>query len=321
MWFQNIFKDKPKQANPDLNGVVPNGEGVGIISPAALRQMNRLQLGASRYLHGSMIGNRPSTRRRPSADFQEHRAYAPGDDIRFVDWKASARQEHIYIRQGMQPKEVTVYLLLDCSASMAWGTPPKSQALRAIAAALAYLTLSGGDRLVISTITGQGTRFIGPLTGKGQFPWFLKQMQALQYGGSYPLRQAASELTQKMYSKGGLVFLLSDLLDTGEISGCFSLFPSPTWDVNVVQLLHRQELEPHLSGDYEMEDIETGDRHNYDITQETLTVYQQRLTEWRRTIELSCVENNIFYTLIPTDWELDNDILPHLRKMNILRPA
>jgi hypothetical protein len=69
------------------------------LSGQALRQLNRLQLNTGPWLPGNTLGSRPSQRRRPAMDFREHRAYAPGDDVRFVDWRASARQEHVFTRR------------------------------------------------------------------------------------------------------------------------------------------------------------------------------------------------------------------------------
>ena len=123
MWFHNIFR----RSDIDGQSELPESETI-TLAPQALCQLNRVRLTASRFLKGTTAGARPSFRRRPSYEFREHRMYVFGDDVRFVDWKASARQEHIFIKQGEHPKEATVFLLLDCSASMSWGQPPKSMA-------------------------------------------------------------------------------------------------------------------------------------------------------------------------------------------------
>ena len=117
------------------------------LTPQTFRQLNRLQLNAGRYLPGHAVGMRPSLRRRPSSEFKEHRMYVTGDDVRFVDWKASSRSEHVFVKLGEQPKEATVYILLDCSQSMDWGDPPKVGTALALAAAIGYMALSQGRSL------------------------------------------------------------------------------------------------------------------------------------------------------------------------------
>ena len=75
----------------------------------------------STFAIGQAVGQRTSWRRLPSSDFREHRLYMPGDDLRHVDWNASARSEHIFVKLGERPREVTIHVLLDNSASMDFG--------------------------------------------------------------------------------------------------------------------------------------------------------------------------------------------------------
>jgi uncharacterized protein (DUF58 family) len=322
MWYQNIFKNRRPQPTANHEGAIdePSREPF-ILSAMAIKQLNRLQLNASRYLYGYSIGNRPSNRRKPSAEFHEHRAYAPGDDTRMVDWKASARQEHIFIKQGQQPKEITVYLILDCSRSMAWGKPPKSDKLLQIAIALGYLALSGGDRLVIVSLTDKGTKVFGPISGKGQFLSLLRQLREIKFTGKCQSLPAAEEINRRAISKGGLVFVLSDLLELDDLQQTLEILPPPTWEVSVIQILHRMELEPIWRGDFEMADCETNSKHNYDISPEAVEKYKRHLAEWLSDLEILCVDQNAFYCMIPGDWALETNILASLRKNNILKPA
>ncbi|MBN2501013.1 MAG: DUF58 domain-containing protein, partial [Anaerolineales bacterium] len=138
MSWKNIFR--PAKRAPRPRPGVGTARQVDVqLSAQAIRQLERLRLRTTRDLQGEAIGERRSSRRRPDVDFREHRAYVPGDDLRFVDWRASARSETFFVKQGEQTKEAAVFLLLDCSASMAWGEPPKNQTALALAAALGYL--------------------------------------------------------------------------------------------------------------------------------------------------------------------------------------
>jgi uncharacterized protein (DUF58 family) len=139
-----------------------------VLSAHAIRQLNRLQINTNRHIVGHGVGQRSSSRRKPSWDFLSHRMYVPGDDIRFVDWKASGRTEHIYIKQGEQQKEATVYILFDCSASMNWGEPSKSNLALSLLTALSYVTLNNGDRLMILPFFENISQPFGPVRGKGQ---------------------------------------------------------------------------------------------------------------------------------------------------------
>jgi uncharacterized protein (DUF58 family) len=128
---------------------------------AFLRTLDRLALQTQRRLRGDNIGQRASYRRLPASDFREHRVYQPGDDLRHVDWNASARAEHVFIKMGEQTKEASLHLLLDSSASMQWGQPSKLWAGRRLAAALGFIALNYGDRLTVSDAASSAAPF-GP---------------------------------------------------------------------------------------------------------------------------------------------------------------
>lgn len=303
----------------------PASPGEHLLSGDALRILNRLKLNTGPYLPGISVGHRPSSQRHPSVDFRDHRMYAPGDDVRFVDWKASARQEHVYIRQGEQQKEARIYLLIDLSASMRWGEPPKSNAALALAAALGYLALGSGDRLVVEPVFDRslnraGPKPLGPISGKGQFAGLLNYLRSLPFRGQVDMGPTLASLRKRGSSGGGLVLVLSDLLGVGDLSASLEALPRPKWRVVILHQLHPAELDPTLQGDLELQDIENGQKKKYTITPKALETYRQRLEGWRAGIQEVCTEKKAVYTLLPTGWSLENETLPHLRSMNIVQP-
>jgi len=96
--------------------------------------------------------------------------------------------------------------------------------------------------------------------------------------------------------------------------------PAPSWDVAVLHLLHPMEIQPKLRGDFEMRDIETGRTRNYDITPKALETYHEHLEGWRMGLETACVESKAFYTLISTGWAVEREVIPHLRRINLVKP-
>ena len=314
--MRNIFNAVNKPS-PDAS----RSAGAGLALPSgALRQLDHLQLNAGRFLAGSREGLRPSLRRRPSADFLEHRSYAPGDDVRFVDWKASARSEHIYIKQGEQPKEATVAVFIDCSASMGWGSPPKSGATLLLAMALSYLALAHGDRLVLAPYGQTAARSLGPLSGKGQVPGVLTYLRALPFGGQASLGGAALKFLHEQNLTSGLVLVLSDFLAEDGLEQILDHFPAPLWQVALLQILHPDELAPHALGSVEVQDAETHQSANYDITPRAARDYQQNLSAWQAALDMTCVRHYAQFTTIPTNWTLETDVLSHLQRINLVKP-
>ncbi|NIV10676.1 MAG: DUF58 domain-containing protein [Aliifodinibius sp.] len=317
MWFRRIFRLGNFLTKSELRSEDQNDQLVPRLAPEALRQLNRLQIRGSKALRGDGFGIRSSNRGKPAMEFREHRMYVPGDDIRFVDWKASARNEKIFVRQGEMPKDVLVYLLLDCSASMLWGHRSKRETQLALASALGYTALKDGDRLYVSPYGDMANIEFGPVIGKGYLSSYIRYLNQLNYGGQSNLENAVRTIKQK-FSRGGVVFIMSDLLEKGDLSAILSHLPAPKWWVNVLHLLHPGELNPEIRGFYELEDRETGQLRNYDLTKEAMNKYRERVKSWRSQLELHAVDHHAFYFLIKTDWSLSREVIPYLREHQVL---
>ena len=317
MWFRTIFRRKTPAPAPVAN---PSELKELSLSPRVFAQLDRLQIRSTRYLKGGGAGRRSSTRRRPAANFREHRKYVSGDDVRFVDWRASARSEQIFLKQGEQAQDTDVHLVLGTSASMAWGNPPKNHALLRLTAALGYLALSSDDRLHVVPIVKPGTAGQEQVfKSKGQFPGLWNYLRRLEFSGKADLQATLQYLAGK--NRGGLVLILSDFLDIPEPGPALTLLPRPAWEVSVIQVLHPAELAPAISGDFQMQDSETGAVENYDITPQALENYRLKLDEWRGALEMACVESKAIYTLVSTGSSLETEILAQLHRSRILEPA
>ena len=322
MWYRRIFRLSKRvvQAVPKL--FIQPGKVAGQghrLSPESLRQLDRLQIRGSRALRGDRTGVRVSNRRKPSTEFIEHRMYVPGDDIRFVDWQATARHEQIFVRQGQMPKDVIVYLLLDTSGSMLWGKQPKRETQLALASALGVAALQNGDRLYVQAYGANPNPDFGPASGKGHLTGLTRYLNQLTYGGESNLEAAIQSLTQKV-TRGGVVFILSDLLERGDLGQVLSSVPAPKWWVNVLHLLHPAEISPEIRGSWVLEDSETGRQMNYDLSHEAIRRYRRRVADWRTQLEMTAVSHHAFYLMLNTDAALDKEILPVLRERQVLLP-
>lgn len=306
MWLKNTLR-------PDTE---PQSDRTAYLTAKAVRQLERLQLNASKFLAGDGIGNRPSFRRKLAPDFREHRAYVPGDDLRFVDWRASARHDQVFVKQGEQQKEIAVTIALDTSASVAWGDPAKRLGQLSLAAALGYLTLAHGDRLRILPLD-KNNPILGPISGKGQIAGVVSYLQSLKYGGEVNIVRRMRAISKRV-ATGGILFVLSDLLGVADLGLALEPFSFPVWQVNVLHLLDGKEIAPKMRGQLELVDAESGAAGNYDISDKAVREYQEKLESWRAGLDMACVENKAFYTLLQTDWDLETEMLAHLRKTRVV---
>ena len=325
MLFRNIFRGKPRTNQSPLKR--PDQGASAGLSTQTLRQLDRLRLNTGPFMPGPPVGARMSQMRKPAADFRDHRQYTPGDDVRYVDWKASARQEHVFVKQGETQKAAMVYILIDCSASMRWGNPPKSEAALALANALAYMALAHNDRLVLVPVTGtpaadgkitQSMRLMGPFWGKGQAPMLKRYFENLRFQGQIDLTQAMVGLSQRKLSQGGLVLVITDMFGSGGLPTALARLQAPAWKVVFCHMLHPNEINPDLNGFFEMQDIETQQKKRYQITPKVLEQYRQRLQAWQDELTQMCQKSKAVYSLFPTNGSLENEMIAQLQRIRVV---
>lgn len=315
MWLKNIFRpNKSKQeARP---GVGRARHAVVTLSPKAMRILERLQLSGARQLSGLGVGERSSMRRKPASDFASHRVYVPGDDFRYIDWRASGRHENVFIKQGEQKQQVGVHLLLDTSASMAWGQPPKNEGQLTLAAALGYLALAHGDKLSLVPFGERAAKMPGSISGKSQILFMMQYLQSVQYGAGSELLPAARRVANR-FTQGGILLILSDLIGTDDLGKTLDLFAPPRWKTHILHTLHAEEIKPGLHGAYQFVDSEDGQAKNVNVDQAALKAYADHFSRWQQAIELTCIENHAGYTQVPTGFS-DIEIIGRLLVENVV---
>src|SRR5918911_2077885 len=115
------------------------------ISTEGFRQFDRLSFVARRPARAGYGGEHLSRRPSPSTDFVDYRPYRPGDDFRRVDWNVYGRLGSLQVRVTEGRERLELILVIDCSASMAWGDPDKLAFAAQVIAALAYVGLGRYD--------------------------------------------------------------------------------------------------------------------------------------------------------------------------------
>ncbi len=134
-----------------------------------LARFDRLAFVTRRPSRAGLGGEHASRRRAPSAEFVDYRPYVPGDDLRRVDWNVYGRLGALEVKLTEARERTELVFALDCSASMAWGTPDKFAAARQAAAALAYVGLARFDRVRIVRLGYSGAeRSLGPVHGRAR---------------------------------------------------------------------------------------------------------------------------------------------------------
>jgi uncharacterized protein (DUF58 family) len=259
-----------------------------------------------------------SQRQLPNPIFSDYRPYTAGDDLRYVDWNTYAREERLFLKVGETEHDVDVHILLDCSRSMAWGSPSKLRLAQQLVGALGYLALARGDRLRILPFGDELRRVWGPARGKGRLPEMLRFVAELQAVERTALAQATANYA-RLHPRGGLLVIASDFLVSEHIAEDLRLLEPPRWQVLLLHLLDPGELRPELEGPLELEDSETGERLALVLDDATLASYKHNLDAWFNRVQGGAARRGASYARLLTSWPLERQVIPYLRARQLLK--
>jgi uncharacterized protein (DUF58 family) len=185
------------------------------LQEAPERLLQRLQFTVVRRLDGFLFGDYRGIFYGPSLDLAEVREYQPGDEVRRIDWNVTARMNRLYVRQYLEERELTAWLLVDLSPSMAFGTRRRLKRELAIefAGVAAYIISRHGDKVGAMAFPGAEVPIIPPRTGRRHTLRLLHTLQRGDAAGHGPTDLTATLATAAgMFKRRHLVFVVSDFI-------------------------------------------------------------------------------------------------------------
>ncbi|MGO9310499.1 MAG: DUF58 domain-containing protein [Spirochaetia bacterium] len=294
-----------------------------------LRKIESLAFTSRRIYRGEQRGAHTSVRRGTSLDFADYRAYQPGDDFRAIDWGIFGRLDRLFVRLYAEEEDLTVHLLLDTSASMSYGSPPKLDYARRLAAALAYIGIGSLDRVGVTTFAaglggaksisaaahGGLAGALAPRRGRAQLFHLMDYMSGLQPGGRTDIAKSLEEYARRSRNPG-LAIVISDLLDDsreGYRRGLRAL-RFHDFDVVLVQVLDSEEISPGTEGALRLSDMETGQTLSLVVDRSLRTAYRASVAAFFREVEDFCLKNRIEYLRTATVVPFEDVVLRYLRQ-------
>lgn len=288
-------------------------ENYDLLDPDFLRKLDQLSLVARRVFPGTLRGERRSTRRGASVEFADYRNYTAGDDLRRVDWNVYARLEKLFLKLFVEEEDLHVYILLDCSRSMSFGSPSKLLYAKRLAAALSYIALGNLDRVGLGALNGSAVHTLTPKRGKravfGIFDW----LSSIQASGPTDLGESLRDFTRRT-SRPGVLIVISDFLDENYRSGLAAAL-SRRFEVTLLQVLDEEEVNPSLVGDLLLIDSENGDRREITMGQTLLKRYRERFAQFCKDIENFSTRYGCNYVRVTNQTGFDVFLLPLLGKV------
>ncbi|HNQ87774.1 MAG TPA: DUF58 domain-containing protein [Verrucomicrobiota bacterium] len=293
-----------------------------LLGPDLMRRLEQLELLARRRARSAARGERSSRARGHSVEFADYRNYVPGDDVRYLDWNLYGRLERLFLKLYEEERELPVRIFLDASESMTFGEPVKFDFARRAAAGIGYVALCGFDRVSVSVFPGRPEQAavcsaLRSVRGRKRAQALFRNLSALEAGGvaqlNESLRRGALDARQP-----GLAVVLSDFLDpTGYEAGLNALV-GRGFQVDVIQVLAPEELEPTVSGDLRLVDSETGAQQEVTFGRYRLAAYRETVTRFCQRLIDFCRGRGIRHILAGSSMPLEELLLRQLRKAEIL---
>jgi len=288
-----------------------------LLDGAFLARLDGLDVVSRKMLQGKMQGERRSKRRGEGVEFADHRAYVVGDDLRFVDWNIFARLDALFLRLFLEEQDLSVHVMYDLSASMDFGQPAKADAVRKLAAALAYVGIVNNSRVTVSRFGDGLVGQIANMRGRSYTHQLAEFLLTGEPGGVSDFDKACRQVVNARAGRGVMVVLSDFLFKSGFDQGLRRLI-SRSYDLFVVQVLSPQELEPELTGDLKLVDMEDGDQAEITISAPLLKYYKKNLAAYCNELKDFCSHRGARYVLARTSDSTESVVLNALRRGGLL---
>ncbi len=264
-----------------------------------LKHLDKLSLIINKKITSNYAGERESKNTGEGLIFKDHRIYAPGDEIKNIDWKVYARTDNMFVRTFEAERNLTVHVVLDMSASMNFGRPiKKSDYSDMLGVGFAYMALKNNEKFVISTFSDKLDVFRAQ-KGKGQLAKVVEYLNRKEASGNSNLDSSLSKY-KKWIGSRSLIIIVSDFLyDIKDIRNVLQKFKRN--DIKLIQVLDRTESKLNLEGDFRLKDLESSSILRTFIGPFLRKRYFTRLEEHNSRIREACNEVGAQFFTVSTD--------------------
>jgi len=276
------------------------------LHPEAIRRIDRLELRARHIVEGLLSGMHRSPYFGQSVEFLQHRQYAPGDDLRHVDWKVWGKQDKLYVKQFEEDTNMRCTLLVDVSASMQYGSGAlnKYEYAATVATSLAYLLLKQHDTVACLAFDDRIRERTPLRSTQAHLQAIVKALDA-----STPQNKTNAGLifreVAEISPRRGVVIVVSDLLgDVDSTLRGLRLLRQRGHDVMVLHIMDDDELDFPFDGPTKFAGLELPE----ELTCNPRALregYMEALHKFLSSLRRGCAKDAIDYALVRTSEPLD----------------
>ncbi|MCX5688287.1 MAG: DUF58 domain-containing protein, partial [Planctomycetota bacterium] len=274
---ENIIRPKPETILP---------------SDLAAR-VGPLDVTSRKVFFGKLKGERRSKKRGESVEFADHRPYVMGDDLRHIDWNIFARLDNLFMKLFLEEEDLSLHIVIDASASSdTGGAHNKFVFMQRAAMAMGYVGLVNLNRVAV-TAMGEGEGGIAgslkDLRGRRRTRELATFLCGLEPGGSFSFREAAERILLSRRGKG-IMLVFSDFFFKDGFEQGLRLLVGRGYDVFAIQVLSPQEIDPPLTGDLRLKDVEDADLAEITVSAPLLKRYKANLEAYCSHLQSFCAQ-------------------------------
>jgi uncharacterized protein (DUF58 family) len=260
-----------------------------------LHKIKKIHIRSNHLVNDIFAGEYESAFRGRGMEFEEVREYAPGDDIRDIDWNVTARMGHPFVKVYREERELTIMLLVDVSSSGLFGTVRqlKNELSAEIASVLAFAATKSNDKVGLIIFSDHVEKYIPPKKGRGHVWRVIKEVLEHQPRSTGTDIAAALNYLNMVCRRRAVSFLISDFIATGYEQALSVTHKKH--EVIAIRVRDPREQELPAVGIVELEDAETGEQLSVDTADEAVrNAYRlltaERFQRWLRLLRSAGID-------------------------------
>ncbi len=284
------------------------------LKPEVIKQVARLDLRAKFIVQGFLAGLHASPYQGFSVEFSEHRKYVPGDDLKDLDWNVFAKTDKYYVKKFQAETNMTGYLVMDLSASMAYTYRQeltKFDYAICLAAALGYLMIHQQDPVGLVTFDTKIRTSLPPRSKRTQLGTILAVLSNLKPSGETNVAACLHQLAALARNRS-LIMIFSDLLEDPEpVIKSLRHLGHHGNEIILFHILDEAEVHFPFDGMVEFQDVEVDQKLTLDA-RNMREDYLKSLSEFQELYRKECSKANMDYLPMDTSINFDRALMQYL---------
>ncbi len=308
--------EKPKETKVEKpKSAVPQEGIAAFLNPEEMHKLSRIVLLSRYVVEGNLAGAHRSPLKGASSEFADHKAYGVGDDPKHIDWKVLSRTDRYFVKRYEDETNLRVYIILDRSNSMGYGSGDtrKYDFACRLAAALGYVVVKARDSVGMFVYSDKIDIEVEPRNSFNHLHNMLKRLQKLEPASTTNTAETLHQIAANVH-KRALIVVISDLLDNEkEINLALAHFRKKLHDVIVFHVLDPLEIDFSFKKGFEFEDMETGELITCDprsLSKDYQKIFGEFLEQYRTT----CEGMKVDYRLVRTDQTVESYVRAYLEE-------